>query len=102
MLVFYELEHIINLDITIGSFVMLIDSFICYYFDEFGWIRSATRYEICVLRNKWLNFGDMGWCQILESVLKDLDIIDRRLHKVIMNSSLSVVYVQAYEIRLRS
>ena len=53
-----------------------------------GWIRSATRYETCVLRDKWLKFVDMGWCQILESVLKDIDIIDRRLRNMIMNCSL--------------
>ena len=30
----------------------------------------------------------MGWWQVLESVLKDLNIIERRLHNMIPNSSL--------------
>ena len=29
----------------------------------------------------------MAWCQILESDLKDLNIIDRRLHNMILNGS---------------
>ena len=31
----------------------------------------------------------LGWCQILESVLKDVDITDRRLQNMIMNGSMS-------------
>ena len=44
------MKLIVPLDITIfESFLCL---FTCFYFVEFGWIRSATNHEICVLKDK--------------------------------------------------
>ena len=42
----------------------------------------------------------LGWCQILESVLKDVDITDRRLQNMIMNGSMSKRFRFLDEFRL--
>ena len=36
---------------SLYSVVFDADSLLRYYFVEFGWIRSATSYEICVLKD---------------------------------------------------
>ena len=33
---------------------------ICFYFVEFGWIRSATNHEICVLKDKWFKCASVS------------------------------------------
>ena len=52
LLVFCEMKLIVPLDITIFDGFFCAYSPICFYFVEFGWIRSATNHEICVLKDK--------------------------------------------------
>ena len=52
LLVFCEMELIVPLDITIFDSFFCAYSPICFYFVEFGWIRSVTNHEICVLKDK--------------------------------------------------
>ena len=47
LLVFCEMKLIVPLQEFFYAY-----SPICFYFVEFGWIRSATNHEICVLKDK--------------------------------------------------
>ena len=60
------------------SVVFDADSLRRYYFVEFGWIRSPTSYEICVLKDIWFRCASVSTFRMFAeqvSVFCELELI---------------------------
>ena len=63
---------------SLYSVVFDADSLLRYYFVEFGWIRSASSYEICVLKEIWFRCASVSTFRMFAeqvSVFCELELI---------------------------
>ena len=63
---------------SLYSVVFDTDSLLRYYFVEFGWIRSATSYEMCVLKDIWFRCASVSTFRMFAeqvSVFCELELI---------------------------
>ena len=63
---------------SLYSVVFDTDSLLRYYFVKFGWIRSATSYDICVLKEIWFRYASVSTFRMFAeqvSVFCELELI---------------------------